>query len=129
MFLRKEIAFEEVDEFHDAAIRGVLGLVQLISCFMFQKKNATFRKYNEKESKENFIKLTIIKQLYMSKMMCLLHPNMIILKSHAVLMEKITKSNFHVILSEHLNDAVTVDQFAQIFSAVLTEHIDDVLSD
>lgn len=35
MFLRKEIAFEEVDEFHDAAIRGVLGLVQLISCFMF----------------------------------------------------------------------------------------------
>lgn len=54
---------------------------------------------------------------------------MIILKSHAVLMEKITKSNFHVILSEHLNDAVTVDQFAQIFSAVLTEHIDDVLSD
>ena len=42
---------------------------------------------------------------------------------------KITKSNFHVILSEHLNDAVTVDQFAQIFSAVLTEHIDDVLYD
>ena len=44
-------------------------------------------------------------------------------------MEKITKSNFHVILSEHLNDAATVDQFAQIFSAVLTEHIDDVLYD
>ena len=88
-----------------------------------------FSLFYEKESTENFIKLTIIKQFYMSKMMCLLHPNMIILKNHAGLMEKITKSNFHVILSEHLNDAVTVDQFAPIFSAVLTEHIDDVLSD
>lgn len=35
MFLRKEVAFEEVDEFDDAAIHGVLGLVQLISCFIF----------------------------------------------------------------------------------------------
>ena len=129
MFLRKEVAFEEVDEFHDAAIRGVLDLVQLIGCFIFQKKNATFRKCNEKESKENFIKLTIIKQFHMSKTMCLLHPNMIILKSHAVLMEKLQNLIFIVILSEHLNDAVTVDHFAQIFSAVLTEHIDDVLYD
>ena len=129
MFLRKDVAFEEVDEFHDATFRGVLGLVQLISCFIFQKKNATFRKYNEKESKENFIKLTIIKQFSMSKTMCLLHPNMIILKSHAVLMEKLQNLIFIVILSEHLNDAVTVDHFAQIFSAVLTEHIDDVLYD
>lgn len=65
----------------------------------------------------------------MSKTMCLLHPNMIILKSHAVLMEKLQNLIFIVILSEHLNDAVTVDHFAQIFSAVLTEHIDDVLYD
>ena len=54
---------------------------------------------------------------------------MIILKSHAVLMEKLQNLIFIVILSEHLNDAVTVDHFAQIFSAVLTEHIDDVLYD
>ena len=43
-------------------------------------------------------------------------------------MESIAKSNMHVILAETTNGAAIIEQFAHVFSVVLSGKIDNLLS-
>ena len=86
-----------------------------------------FSLFDDIASKENFITDTVLKQVELSKLMCFAYPNVDILKN-AILLEAIAKSYIFIIIAEKLNGAITVEQFAHIFSSVLFENIDNLLS-
>ena len=48
-----------------------------------------FSLFNDSASKDNFIKDNIVKQIELLKLMCLVYPNVDILKKLAILMEAI----------------------------------------
>ena len=59
-----------------------------------------FSVLNDIVGKETFLKNTLLKQVELSKLLCVAYSNVHILKQHAILMESIAKSNMHVILAE-----------------------------
>lgn len=71
-----------------------------------------FSLFDDIVSKENFSKDNIIKQVELSKLMCLAYPNVDIAKNHTIILEVIEKSNMGIILTDKLNGAVTVEQLA-----------------
>ena len=114
-------------------------MVQLIRnkfSFFFRKKKKAieenilfdFSLFNDIVGKDNFIKNTILKQVELSKLLCVAYPNVDFSKQHTNLMESIAKSNMHVILAEKLNGAVTIEQFAHVCYVVLSKNIDNLLS-
>ena len=60
--------------------------------------------------------------------MCVAYPNVDNLKRHAILMASIAKLNMHVVLVKKHNGTVTIEQFTHVFSVVLSENIDNILS-
>ena len=87
-----------------------------------------FSSFNSVEEKEIFLKNLIRKQLELSKTCFLADPTSQNLHQHTQLMGQIYNSNFHKILASRLNTPVSINQFATIFSEVLDEQLEIVLT-
>ena len=79
-------------------------------------------------AKRTLQKNTTLKQVELSNLVCVAHPNVDNLKRHAILMASIAKLNMHVVLVKKHNGTVTIEQFTHVFSVVLSENIDNILS-
>ena len=79
-------------------------------------------------AKRTLQKNTTLKQVELSNLVCVAYPNFDNLKRHAILMASIAKLNMHVVLVKKHNGTVTIEQFTHVFSVVLSENIDNILS-
>ena len=79
-------------------------------------------------AKRTLQKNTTLKQVELSNLVCVAYPNVDNLKRHAILMASIAKLNMHVVLVKKHNGTVTIEQFTPVFSVVLSENIDNILS-
>ena len=77
---------------------------------------------------KNFIKDIIKKQLKLSYISVAAFPNDGVLKNHLNIMKHVQDSNFQKLLAGRVNAPVTVQQFAEIFTKLLNEQLDILLT-
>ena len=77
---------------------------------------------------KNFIKDIIKKQLNLSYISAAAFPNDRVLKNHLNIMKHVQDSNYHKLLAGRVNGPVTVQQFPEVFTKLLDEQLDILLT-
>ena len=77
---------------------------------------------------KNFIKDIIKKQLNLPYISVAAFPNGGVLKNHLNIMKHVQDSNFQKLLAGHVTTPVTVQQFAELFTKLLNEQLDILLT-
>ena len=87
-----------------------------------------FSNFNSLEEKENFIKDIIKKQVNLSYISVAAFPNERVLKNHLHILKHVGDSNFCKLLAGRVNGPVKVQQFAEVFTKLLDEQLDILLT-